>query len=152
MKKLIIIFIAAITISCNNQVEIYKEEIVDLKKRNDSLQTILTELNRKYIFDDIKVRVIPSEENTNKMGSDYNGEFVIVGYNKSTVVNFGTGMDSNNGDFVNQKKLERDFGGFPFNLTLNETENRIYFKFYLNGEYGNKSFDGFVFADNKKVK
>ena len=151
MRILLILLISTLIIGCNNQSGELKRENKILKRENDSLQKLLSNLNDKYIFDDIRVRVIPSENNTNKIGSEFKGEFVIVGYNKETVVNFSTEKDKNTGDFTDTKSLKRDFGGFPFNLTLKKTENDIYFKFDVNAVYG-RDFGGTIIADKIKTE
>tara|TARA_R110000868_G_scaffold410605_1_gene699224 strand:+ start:748 stop:1203 length:456 start_codon:yes stop_codon:yes gene_type:complete len=151
MRILLILLISIFFLSCNNQSGELKSENEILKKENDSLQKLLTKLNNKYIFDDIKVRVIPSENNTKKIGSEFNGEFVIVGYNKETVVNFSTEKDNNTEDFIDTKSLKRDFGGFPFNLTLKKAENDIYFKFDVNAIHG-RDFGGIIIADKIKTE
>lgn len=151
MRILLFLLISILVLSCNNQSGELEKENNNLKKANDSLQKLLTNLNDKYIFDDIKVRVIPSENNTNKIGSEFKGEFVIVGYNKETVVNFSTEKNKNTGDFIDTKSLKRDFGGFPFNLTLKKPENDIYFKFDVNAIYG-RDFGGIIIADKIKTE
>ena len=151
MRILLILLISTFFLSCNNQSGELKSENEILKKENDSLQKLLTKLNDKYIFDNIKVRVIPPKNNTNKIGSEFKGEFVIVGYNKETVVNFSTEKDKKTGDFIDTKSLKRDFGGFPFNLTLKKLENDIYFKFDVNAIYG-RDFGGIIIADKIKAE
>jgi hypothetical protein len=151
MRALLILLISTLIFSCNNQSFELKNENDLLKSENDSLKKMLTELDGKYIFDDIKVRVIPSDKNTNKIGSEFNGEFVIVSYNKETEVNFSTEKDKSTGEFTDTKPLKRELGGFPFKLTLTNPENDIYFTFNTNGIYG-KNLDGIIIADKKKAE
>lgn len=151
MRILIIILVSTFILSCNSQKRNLKKENVILNKKNDSLLKILNNLKSKYIFDDIKVRIIPNQNNLNKINSEFKGEFVIVGYNKETVVNFSTKKNESTGVLFEAKELKRDYGGYPFNLILKKTENDIYFKFDINGFYG-KDFRGITIKDKVRIK
>ncbi|WMI68248.1 hypothetical protein [Mangrovimonas sp. YM274] len=151
MRKLIIFLISTSILSCNNQTTEIKNQNTLLKKENDSLKALLSKLEDKYVFDDIKVRVIPNEENTNRIGSDFNGEFVIIAYNNETEVNFSTEKENALNGFKDSESLKKDFGGFPFKLPLEKPENDIYFTFKTNGIYG-KNHDGMIISDRKNAK
>jgi hypothetical protein len=151
MKKLILLFALTI-LSCNQKNNEQNVEISILKRKNDSLKSIINTLNTKFIFDNIKHRFIASEKNSDKLGSEYEGEFVIVGYNRNDKVEFTTKLGKNGIDFEKPETLKRKFGGFQFKTRLNNQENYIFIRVKTNNKYGrNYYLDGVTFADKKKA-
>ena len=69
MKKLVLL-LSIVFISCNKNIEKLNSEIDSLKQKNDSLLKITSALEDKYIFDEARIKVIPSEKNSNKLGSN----------------------------------------------------------------------------------
>ena len=149
MKKIILLS-SLIFLSCNQKNDELHSEISILKRKNDSLKSIIDTLNTKFIFDGIKNRFIASEKNTNKLGTEYHGEFVIVAYNRNDKVKFTTKVAKNEYDFINPETLKRDFGGFPFKMKLENKENLIYVRVKTNNKYGrNYYLDRMTFVDKK---
>jgi hypothetical protein len=152
MKRALLILIISF-VSCNNRNNDSNLKISKLERKNDSLKSVIDTLNSKYIFDDIKVRFISNEKNSNKLNSDYSGEFVIVAYNRKDKIKFATEQEENKADLKNPEILKRDFGGYPFKLELKNQENDIFVQIVSGNKYGkNHGFDGITFADIKKVK
>lgn len=146
MKHFVILFFF-ILIGCNNSDKLAFENI-SLKKENDSLKEIL---KTKFIFDDVKIRIIPSENNTNRIGSEYVGEYVLAAYNKLDIVEFTTELKPN-GAFVNPKSLTRKFGGYLFETKLSKKQNYLHCKIKTNSKIGlNYVLNSGVFSDLKKA-
>ncbi len=151
MRKILLLLILTF-LSCNQKNDELKNEISLLKRKNDSLKNIIDTLNTKFIFDDIKNRFIASEKNTNKLGTEYEGEFVIVGYNRNDKVEFTTKLGKNGIDFEKPETLKRKFGGFQFKTKLENKENPIFIRVKTHNKYGRNYFlDGMTFADKKKA-
>lgn len=87
MKKLVLL-LSIVFISCDKNIEKLNSEIESLKQKNDSLLKITNALDDKFVFDEARIKVVPSEKNSNKLGSKYEGTFVIEAYNKSDEVLF----------------------------------------------------------------
>lgn len=152
MKK-ILLFLIFTLVSCNSQNNDSELQISRLQRKNDSLKSIIDTLNSKFIFDDIKVRFIANEKNSNKLNSEYEGEFVIVAYNRNDQIKFATELEENKVDFKNPKILKRDFGSYPFKLNLKNQENDVFVEIISGNKYGkNNVFDGITFADKKTIK
>ena len=149
MKKIILFIFSLTAISCNRNNEELNSEINQLKKINDSLINITNSLKDKFVFDEAIVKIIPSEKNTNKIGSEYNGDFVVIGYNKNAQVEFSTKLDRKNGiEFINPEILKRDSDGYHFKMRLTEKENDIHFRVNLKSKFG-RNFDGLTISDKK---
>ncbi|WP_196894733.1 hypothetical protein [Aureivirga marina] len=89
-KEIILLLASILLLSCNsdrNNLEIIQK----LEKERDSLKTIIDTLNTKYIFDNASIRLIVDKDSIEKIGSEYKGEFVFVGYNEKSIVKFHTG-------------------------------------------------------------
>tara|TARA_R110000822_G_scaffold310264_1_gene442410 strand:- start:994 stop:1470 length:477 start_codon:yes stop_codon:yes gene_type:complete len=138
MKKLIVpIVLSIVLFGCQNrhQTEKLEAEIEGLKKRNDSLKSIVNKIKDKYVFDSLTIRQIPHYGNTNKLNSIHQEEFVFVGYNangKTSVVigdstYFDNGMKIYNGDTLLLKK-----GGFEHKIKL--TQERTSYRGILKTE------------------
>lgn len=150
MKK-IILLLSVTFISCGKNSDELNSEILKLKQTNDSLLNITNSLKDKYIFDEAKIKVIPSEKNINKVGSDYEGTFVITAYNKSDNVLFSTELNESNGlELVNPQSLNRDYDGYRFKFKMNKKENDIHFSLKSSSKIG-KNFDGIVISDKKNA-
>ena len=138
-------------ISCDKNVEKLNSEIATLKRTNDSLREITSQLKGKFIFDEAKIKVIPSEKNSNKLGSNYEGTFVITAYNKSDEVLFSNELDDSNGlELINPQLLIKDDIGYRFKFKLNQKENGIHFLIKSSSSIG-KTFDGIIISDKKKA-
>lgn len=81
---LIIVAYVVSLLGCSNSNTLLIQE---LKTKNDSLTSIITDLNQKFIFDSISVRDIPSNKNTYYNNSDVAGEVVVVAYNHDDKMN-----------------------------------------------------------------
>ena len=117
----------------------FKNEISTLKKENDSLKKILTEIDKKFVFDKVIVRDIPSYKNTGKMNSTMNGEFVFVGYNDDDDSNIII-VDSIS---YNPKKLNNPDtliinknGGYSYSIKLDSRITRMKGAIELKNNYG----------------
>lgn len=153
MKKIIFLVLTFAIISCNSEQKVSKLKLTKLQRENDSLKSIIDTLNSKYIFDNIKVRFIADEKNSNKLNSEYKGEFVIVAYSREDKIEFATELEENKVDFKNPETLKLDFGGYPFKMKLKNQENDVFVKIVSNNKYGKThSFNGITFADKKFVK
>ena len=140
-----------IFISCDKKIEKLNSEIATLKRTNDSLREITSQLKDKFIFDKTKIKIIPSEKNSNKLGSNYEGTFVIIAYNKSDEVLFSNELDRSNGfELINPQLLVKDDGGYRFKFKLNQKENNIHFSIKSSNSIG-KSFDGIIISDKKRA-
>ncbi len=150
MKKLVLL-ISIVFISCDKNVEKLNSEIAMLKQTNDSLRKITSGLKDKFIFDKARIKVIPSEKNSNKLGSYYEGTFVIAAYNKFDEVMFSNELDNSNGlELINPQSLVKDDVGYRFKFKLKQKENAIHFCIKSSSSIG-KSFDGVIISDKKKA-
>lgn len=144
MKKLVLL-LSIVFISCDKNIEKLNSEIESLKQKNDSLLKITNALEDKFVFDEARIKVVPSEKNSNKLGSKYEGTFVIEAYNKSDEVLFSNNLDDSN-ELVNPQALKNDDGVYPFEFKLTPKENRVYFIIKNSNSIG-KSFDGIIISD-----
>ena len=69
MKKILFLILTFAIISCNSEQNDSELKLTNLQRENDSLKSIIDTLNTKYIFDNIKVRFIADEKNSNKLNS-----------------------------------------------------------------------------------
>lgn len=153
MKNILLLILTFAIISCNSEQNDSKLKLTNLQRENDSLKSIIDTLNSKYIFDNIKVRFIADEKNSNKLNSEYNGEFVIVAYSREDKIEFATELEENKVDFKNPETLKLDFGGYPFKMKLKNQENDVFAKIISDNKYGKThSFNGIIFSDKKFVK
>lgn len=153
MKKILFLILTFAIVSCNSEQKDSELKLTKLQRENDSLKSIIDTLNSKYIFDNIKVRFIGDEKNSNKLNSEYNGEFVIVAYSSEDKIQFATELEENKVDFKNPETLKVDFGGYPFKMRLKNKENDVFAKIVSDNKYGKTySFNGIIFADKKFVK
>lgn len=153
MKKILILILISVIVSCNSDQNDSNLKLIKLQKENDSLKSIIDTLNSKYIFDNIKVRFVGSEKNENKLNSEYNGEFVIIAYSKEDKIEFATELEQNQVDFKNSETLKRDFGGYPFKFKMKNKENEIYARIVSENKLGkDHSFGGVMFVDLKTTK
>ncbi|MCL7765461.1 hypothetical protein MPF19_18745 [Polaribacter sp. Z014] len=129
MNKLILISLLAITfLSCDNKskIEKLKNQIITLKKQNDSLGKITKWVENKYIFDSISFRQIPDYKNTHKINSVFREEFVFVGinFNRKSSVIVGDSISYKNGlKVINGTILEMKNGGFLNEIILKKKRN-----------------------------
>ncbi|XLS28388.1 hypothetical protein ACJD0Z_14420 [Flavobacteriaceae bacterium M23B6Z8] len=123
-KNLLLFFQFILIVGCKN---VEKSKIVeDLRRENDSLKGILSELSQKYIFDSITMRNIPSYQNTYGSNTNVAGEIVIVAFNKNEETNVIIG-DSIVFDpklqVINPDTLTMIKGGFVYSKKLIDTLN-----------------------------
>ncbi|GAA4327336.1 hypothetical protein [Christiangramia aestuarii] len=106
---------------------ISNSEIEKLKAENDSLRSLVLELNSKYIFDSISIRDIPSYTNSYEKNSIVSGEIVIVGYNlnKNTNVIFADSISYNPIKLQNPDTLKLENGGFQYQTNLNTNRKTL---------------------------
>lgn len=139
--QLIIVLLLLLNINCSdiNQKKNIINDLESLRTENDSLRKIVSEINNKYVFDSISFRNIINPENTNELNSNYDIEFLVVGYNpnKSYFVKFDSIVD---GQKVNPDTLKQSNGGFKYSTKLTEKENTIQIEMEVKNKYGkNKS-------------
>lgn len=119
-KNVVIISICSfLLIACENSSQ--RQIIEELKIKNDSLSSILNVLNKKYIFDSISIRDIPSFQNTYRRNSNVVGEIVIVGFNNNQKTNvvFSDSISYNPEIRLhNPDTLEMKNGGFIYSKEL----------------------------------
>ena len=144
MKSLLLL-LSIVFISCDKNIEKLNSEIDFLKQKNDSLLKITSALEDKFIFDEARIKVVPSEKNSNKLDSNYEGTFVIEAYNKSDEVLFSNNLDDSN-ELINPQSLKNDDGRYSFRFKLTQKENRVYFLIKSSNSIG-KSFDGIIISD-----
>lgn len=148
MKYPIYLFTIVLLISCTKE-NTNVTEMQKLKLENDSLKAIL---KNKFVFDDVKVRMIPSAKNTNEIGSIHDGEFVIIAYNKADSIEFSTQMNDKD-VFINPQNLKRHFGGYKYSFPLTSKETEINFHIKTKSKIGfNWVLNSGTFSDVVKVK
>ena len=151
-KLFTLLMLLIVIISCkDNNLE---KKVVTLQKTNDSLKTILDTLKTKYIFDNVFVRQIPSEFNSNKVGSKYKGEFFFVAYNDEDAVLFTeTRDDFSNADTLRIKR--RTLGSYDFETILKDTTYFTFRPIIKNTtavQFQNRGYQGLTITDRKISK
>jgi len=139
MKIFFLLLIPLLFFSCRN------ENISELNKQNENLKNQINKLNRsndslrniifnKYIFDTTEVRIIPSRSNYKKSDSIFEGEFVVIGYNKNDYAKLRKSRIDPIDSIINEN------GGYKFsiNRTLNDTMV-VYFN--LDSKYYSRNLD-----------
>ncbi len=119
-KLVLLIVISFVLIGCEN-VNSKETTIKKLTRKNDSLSQILNSLNKKFIFDSIAIRDIPSYQNTYEKNSYVKGEIVIVGfnYNDNTNIILSDSISySPEIEIKNPDTLKLVNGGFNYNKLL----------------------------------
>ncbi|TRO66812.1 hypothetical protein [Christiangramia sabulilitoris] len=113
-------------------------EIEKLKAENDSLKSLVLELNSKYIFDSISIRDIPSYTNSYKKNSKVSCEIVIVGYNmdNNTNVIFADTISFNPLKIKNPDTLKLENGGFQYQTNLSSNRKILKGIIEANPKYG----------------
>lgn len=152
MIRKIFLLLPIIFFSCKTDNNDLSLEIKKLKLVNDSLRKITDNLKDKFIFDEVGVKIIPSDKNTNKIGSYYEGNFVLIAYNKKDKIHFSTKLDSTDENkLIAPEILKRNYDGYYFKVKLNEKENNIHFNVKMNSKIG-KNLDGIIISDKKITK
>ncbi len=130
---MILLFCLVIIVSC--QTDNQTKTIEGLKKTNDSLTSILKEIEGKYVFDSISFREIPNPKNTTKLNSEYGLELIVVGYspNKNYFVKYDTII---NGKKINPDTLKQSNGGFKYRTKLEDNKTPIWIEMDISNEYG----------------
>ncbi|WP_264558484.1 hypothetical protein [Flavobacterium sp. N2270] len=154
MKKIIIISLSFIIMSCNENTELSKRA-TELQKTNDSLMTVLNTLKTKYIFDHVFVRHIPAENKELKIGQKYTGEFFFVAYNDEDKVLFS---QEKNPSFYDTLEVKRKTNAaYVYESTVRKDTNNYVFKPIINNktalEFKNSIYgSGNLIADKRIVK
>lgn len=143
---MIVAAIALASISCSEKIDTEK---VLLKKENDSLRNVLTDINSKYVFDSISFKDTRSLNNTYKKGSVYEQTFSVIAYssNAKYFVKFDSIV---NGKKVNPDTITNSKGNFTYRTTLDHKVNTISAEINIENKYG-KQFHGRV-TDRARVK
>ncbi|WP_103070856.1 hypothetical protein [Aquimarina sediminis] len=142
MIKNILFLILTLTISGCQEVNrtqnlLYKVE--ELKAENDSLKNILSKIENKYVFDSIKYRIIPNPNNTQKLNSEYEFEFIAIGYNFNNDSIFEFDKTTNSiGTEINAYSMTKKNGGITVKTKLIKPWNRISFDIDYENKYGKK--------------
>lgn len=140
-KVLALIFLCFLTFSCtdSNKGEYKITELENLRLENDSLKKIVAEINKKYVFDSISVRDIPSYQNKYELNSKITGEIVFVGYNlndKSWAIKFDSINYQNGRKLVNPDTLKNIKGGYQYEKILDSDFNTIRADLKTENDYG----------------
>lgn len=143
VSRFFLISVFILLIGCNTKNEEFytlKQQFKLLKTKNDSLQAIVNEVNKKYIFDSISVQVNPNSKQTNyKIGDNYQADVYIVVYNKKD--DFFIQYDTiKKGNRINQKTLNNERGLFQLNKKLDKKENWIFIDIEIDSKYGRKEY------------
>ena len=155
-KHLLILILTLLVFNCTDSKQLtnLKLEIDQLRAENDSLKTIVADINKKFVFDSITVRDIPSYKNTYELNSDVLGEIVFVGYNNDRENNYAILVDSvtyNPKKLYNPDTLTLKNGGYHYQ-TIMDSEN-IYWKadIQTSHKYG-KKYGGVLYNTAKMKK
>lgn len=141
MKKSIIISLFfCLILSCSgnksdNQLRLENE---NLKTLNDSLRTIIEEINDKYVLDHLTVREIRNDSNTYKLNSQFRTKYYIVGYNNNDLTTFIVADSVNQNFQTDSDTLRLVNGGFEYSKILTEEENEIEINLNVENKYGKK--------------
>ena len=146
MKKVILTIFSLSILSCTDKTQ--NDEIIKLKAQNDSLLKITNSLTNKFVFDQARVKIIDSKDNTFKIGSEYSGTFAVIAFNKSDDVLFSTKLMEGSFDLKDPEKLKHDFDGYAFKTRLNSKSNDLHFKVNINSKVG-RNLDGITISDKK---
>lgn len=103
--------------SCNQDtIKSYENQITILQFEKDSLQKIVDEVSKKYIFDSITIYNRPSPENTNKIGNDYRMDFIVSAFNKSDFfIKYDTIIDNK---MINPDTIDYESGRYQYKSEL----------------------------------
>lgn len=138
-KKILMGLLMVILASCTKKEKMFSDQIILLQKKNDSLSQRLTEFEGKYVFDSIEVIPLPKCTNTFKLGSLYEVDIMIAGYNKkNSLITYDSIVGTKK---INADTLIRDQGVYRFSKKLTKEENRIRIDVKIGEEYG-KSMEG----------
>ena len=146
--KILSLTSAIILFSCTRDTDKLQAELENLKVERDSLLDITESLKNKFVFDQARVKIVASEKNTNKLGTEYNGNFVLFAFNEDDEILFSTELDTSNFNLKNPVKLKRGFDGYSFTMKLKENSNDIHFKVNLKNKLG-QNLDGITISDKK---
>jgi len=116
--------------------ESYKNQIVTLKSEKDSLQNIVNQISKKYIFDSITIFNKPSPENTNRIGSEHKIDFIISAFNKSDFfIKYDSIVDNK---MVNPDTIKFESGKYQYKSKLNKNGQLVKIKMQTGDKkYGN---------------
>lgn len=136
-KPIIIVLLTLLIFSCTdiNQRENSLAKIENLRKENDSLKNIVSDINDKYVFDSISFREIYGKNNRYERNADFEVELLVVGYNpnKSYFVKYDSIVD---GQKINPDSLPQSNGGFKYKTKLTEKINNIWIEMNVENDFG----------------
>ncbi len=148
IKNILLGLLITTLTSCINKEKVLSDQVISLEKKNDSLTSLLSEFEGKYIFDSISLRTIPSYKNTFKPNSIYEMDLIVSAYSKTDYfIKYDTII---NNQKINADTLKYDNGIYRFNTELSKDKNYISIEVKVGNEYG-KSKKGTV-RDLIKVK
>ena len=142
MNKTLLILIISITFfNCDkNKINKLESEVDKLSRKNDSLETLI---KSKFVFDNADIRIIPSINNSKKIDSEFKGEIVVVGYNKSDIAILGDEWNYINPSFKNSDTIKNKRGAYSF--TLNRFKNdTTHFYVKIDKKYGSRGYDSII--------
>ena len=140
MRKLILLIFVILVSSCKSDKNTQAEkEIALLKKENDSLKNII---KNKYLFDHIGFRLIPSAATSEYNDKKFEGDFVIVGYNRNDLVIKGD-FDDQKWRIKNSDTLKARNGNYNFSVENGETKE-VSFDIQLENTADSKTHDSII--------
>lgn len=153
MKSKIILLLFAtclLIFSCDNkEMKSMREEMVILKKKNDSLNFIIEEISEKYVFDSISIVNKPSLDNTYKIGSNYKMNITISAFNKSDYfIKYDTVVNNKK---INADTLEFKKGTYEYNNILDKDGKYIRIEM-LTGDKKYGQYKQGILTDKIRVK
>lgn len=147
MKFLLKTIVLFTLISCS-KVNKTNGQIKFLIRENDSLKSILSEINNKYVFDSISIREITNRNNTKKINSIYKTEIVVIGYSENPYfIKYDSLVDEKR---VKPDTLKQIKGRYQLNILLDKKTTPINIDMKIKNKYG-KSQEG-VLRDLIKIK
>ena len=141
--KLFGIGVITMCFSCESKDGNLEAEMIYLKQKNDSLQTIIDTLNTKYIFDDVFPAVKRTKPNTIENGVEYfNGEIFMMASNKSDYLLMSQ-KQSDEGDIISPDTLypKSMYGPGYFEFKIKVTGNdKVVYSLESKNKLGGKDF------------
>tara|TARA_R100000655_G_scaffold65009_1_gene103497 strand:+ start:614 stop:1069 length:456 start_codon:yes stop_codon:yes gene_type:complete len=136
MRKLLsLIFILSFFTNCDKRnTDNYENEFYILKKENDSLKNIISEIDNKYVFDSISYKNNFDTDNTYGLNSTVKSKMVIVAY--STETQFIKYDSLVAGKKINPDTLDQNYGSYYFSTKLDKEKKFIQVEIETNNKYG----------------